>query len=195
VKTLPEAVQLSLDVQVFPHSKDPGFDFARVLKAFEVTTGCKLSRKELEHAFSLWWASAEAKLPAGSNRDESRLLFLDAFQRVRAPHGSNPLAEAIRRADAGLAPEAAGRYPSSLALQRLVAVCYHLQRLSDDAPFFLSARGAAKLTRADSARTGLAYLNGLVSDGVLALVAKGTPGGKKASRYRYTAGEGSPRPT
>lgn len=187
VKTLPEAVQTSLSEQFASHSKDLGFVFARALKAFEVTTGTKLSKADLENAFTLWWARAEPKLPAGSPRDECRVLFLDAFLKARVPLGANPLAEAIRRADAGSPPPEADRYRTSPKLCRLVAVCFHLQILSGDCPFFIGTRDAAKVADTASLRTSLAMLNGLVHDGILLLVAKGTPGGRLASRYRYAA--------
>ena len=187
VKTLPEAVQTSLSERFAAHSKDLGFVFARALKAFEVTTGARLSKADLESAFVLWWVSAEPKLPAGSTRDECRLLFLDAFSKVRAPLGSNPLAEAIRRADAGPLPPEANHYPTSAKLRRLVAVCFHLQILSGDNDFFIGARDAAKVSNVTSAHTGLALLKGLIHDGILLLALKGTPGGRRASRYRYAA--------
>ena len=188
VNTLPVAVQLATSQEALAGGADPVFVFARALKAFEVTTGQKLSRPDLDGAFSLWWATAEKILAGGSNRDECRLLLLGGFKKVRAPLGSNPLAEAIRRAAAGPAPAEAARYSSSAPLQRLVAVCFHLQHLDGDAPFFLSARDAASiLGRAGNAHHGLAMLNGLVDDGLLILACKGTPGGRRASRYRFTS--------
>ena len=187
VKTLPEAVQTSLSEPFASQSKDLGFVFARALKAFEVTTGTKLFKADLENAFTLWWARAAPKLPADSSRDECRLLFLDAFSKVRAPLGSNPLAEAIRRADAGSPPTEANLYPTSRSLRRLVAVCFHLQILSGDNPFFIGARDAAKVANTARPHTGLAMLNGLIHDGILLLALKGTPGGRHASRYRYAA--------
>lgn len=187
VKTLPEAVQTSLSERFAAHSKDLGFVFARALKAFEVTTGTRLTKADLESAFALWWACAEPKLPAGSTRDECRLLFLDAFLKVRAPLGSNPLCEAIRRADGGPLPPEAKRYPTSPKLRRLVAVCFHLQILAGDNAFFLGARDAARISGSKTAHNGLALLKGLIHDGILTLDSKGTPGGRRASRYRYAS--------
>jgi len=193
VNTLAAAVQLARQAWSSSPDSDPAFIFARALKAFEVTTSRTLSRPDLDGAFALWWTQAQPTLPAGTDREESRLLFLDAFAKVRAPLGSNPLAEAIRRADADPAPKEAARYPGSPRLQHLVAVCFHLQRLSGDCPFFLGARDAARVMGTLNPHLGLAALNGFVADGILTLVQKGAPGGRKASRYRF-AGFPSPQP-
>lgn len=193
VKTLPEAVQTSLSERFLNSGADPVFVFARALKAFEVTINKRLSKTDLEGAFALWWPSAPPKLRAESDFDECRLLFLDAFLKVRAPLGSNPLAEAIRRADAGPPPPQAARYATSPKLRRLVAVCFHLQSMAGDSPFFLGARDAAHIADSKTPHNGLALLNGLVRDGILSLAVKGTPGGRRASRYRFN-GSLSPQP-
>jgi hypothetical protein len=160
------------------------FVFARALKAFEVTNRVLLKLEDLASAFSLWWSTATPKLPSDADSDEWRFDFMRAFAKARAPLGANPLHEAIRRAGSLPPPPEAARYPSA-KLQRLVAVCHHLQILAGDSPFFLSVRDAArimgtpkKLMRAS------AFLAGLVSDGILTEILRGTPGVKSATRYR-----------
>lgn len=187
VRTLPEAVQTSLSERFLLPGADPLFVFARAVKAFEVTINKRLSKADLDGAFALWWSSGQSRLLPDSDFDTSRLLFLDAFSKVRAPLGSHPLAEAIRRADAGPPPPEADRYPRSPKLRRLVAVCFHLQALSGDNPFFIGARDAAKVANTAGPHAGLALLNSLVREGVLTLASKGTPGGRRASRYRFNA--------
>jgi hypothetical protein len=187
VKTLPEAVQTSLSERFLAPGADPVFVFARTVKAFEITVNKRQSEADLDGAFALWWNSGQSKLPPDSDFDTSRLLFLDAFSKVRAPLGSNPLAEAIRRAEAGPPPPEADRYPTSPKLHRLIAVCFHLQILSGDNPFFIGARDAARIAGSKTPHKGLALLNGLIHDGILTLDTKGTPGGRRASRYRYAA--------
>ena len=187
VRTIQEAVELSLKDGL---KQDPAFQLARALKSFEVTMGCQLPVSELQNSFSLWWSQAKPQLPANADFDEYRAAFLYSFAKTKAPLGSNPLEEAIRRADTGPLPSKADRYENP-KFKRLVAVCYHLQQLQDDSPFFISVRNAARVlgfTKSDRASLDRASqaLHSLVQDGVLKLVAKGKSGGKRASRFRYT---------
>jgi hypothetical protein len=160
------------------------FVFARALKAFELTNRIKLCPEGRGGAFSSWWNAAKPLLPPDADFDEWRFVFEEAMQRARTPLGSNSLAEALRRVDAGLLPPSAGRYPSP-KLKKLVAVCYHLQDLAGDSPFFLSLRDAKRASGCSTLEEASALMNGLVRDGVLSVVAKGTPGGRRATRYRF----------
>ena len=182
VRTLQEAVELSL---ARPASDDWLFIYARALKAHEVTTGSPLGYQGLESAFSEWWRMAidRKAVPPDADFDEFRLQFIDSFSKVRAPLGANPLEEAIKRADSNPSREAA-RYPS-LKLKRLVSVCDHLQTLVGEAPFFLSAREAAKILGGMAPQHALKLVNGLIHDGFLLEVEKGKPGGRRATRFRF----------
>ncbi len=179
VKTLQEAVQLSLKDGL---NKDCLFKFARAIKAFEITHDRRLPPAELQSAFSLWWSTAKPLLPPDAEMDEWRFDFQDTYQKTHAALGANSLEEAIRRADADPLPPQAARY-SSPKLKRLVAVCYHLQMLQGKSTFFLSVRGAAKITDTKDLMQVSAWLAGLVRDGVLIEVEKGTR--KRATRFRF----------
>ena len=181
VPTLPKAVEISLANGV---TKDCLFIFARALKAFEMTTGVKLPPKELQCAFALWWNTAQPLLPTGADYDEYRFDFENSFSKARAPWGSNPLAEAIRRADSSRGIPYTENY-SSPRIKRIIGVCFHLQALSGDNPFFLSVRDAARIAGITDIKTASSYLAGLVRDGVLVEVEKGAPGERRASRYRF----------
>jgi hypothetical protein len=183
VSTLQDAARLSLQ-----HGFDEKslFIFARALKAFEITTQRRLSSKDLDGAFSLLWSTAEPRLPEDADFDEYRLDFLDKFGVTKAALGSNSLEEAVRRVDKGQFPPQADRYTGS-RIKRLVAVCYHLQVLQGASPFFLSSRDAAKVTGAKSHWQAAAWLSGLVRDGVLIEVKKGTR--LRATRFRFNAPE------
>ena len=183
VTTVQEAVKLSL--------KDAWtgnclFVFMRLLKSFEVTTGNKLGPADRADAFSLWWNTARSSswLPADADFDEYRLEFEDKFAKVKTPHGANPLAEAIRRADASPMPPQAARYTSP-KLRRLIAVCCQLQLLQGNSPFFLGVRDAARVLATRDRNWANAMLAGLVRDGILVEVEKGIPGGKLATRFRF----------
>lgn len=184
VAALPDAVQLSLAGGL---SEDSLFIFARAIKAFEVTNQRRLSPNDLQRAFALWWSNAKSLLQADDDFDEWRFAFEDAWESAKHPLGANVLAEATRRADTQPPPPAASKYGNSTKLKRLVAVCYQLQLLAGDGPFFLSVRDAAKIIGTTKLNTASAFLSGLVRDDVLKLESKGVPGGRRASRFRFTA--------
>ena len=188
VKTLQEAVQLSLENGLTDNCL---FIFARAIKAFEITVGRQLTPADLQSAFALWWSTAKPQLPPDADFDEWRFAFEDAFAKARAPLGANPLQAAIRRASLLPPPPQAARYTSP-KLKRLVAVCYHLQILAGDSPFFLSVRDAARLTETKQLHAASALLGGLVRDGVLIQVSKGTPGGRRATRFRFNLPQSDP---
>jgi len=119
VKTLPEAVQLSLKDAL---NKDCLFKFARALKAFELTNNRRLPQVELQAAFAEWWRTAKPQLPADAEFDEWQFEFMATFAKTKAALGANPLEEATRRAAASPMPPQAARYTSP-KLKRLVAVC------------------------------------------------------------------------
>jgi len=183
VKTLQEAVQLSLKDGL---TKDCLFTFARAIKAFEITQNRHLPPQELENVFSLWWSAAKPLLPSDADFDEWRHLFLDTFAKTHAALGANSLEEATRRADANPLPPGAARYTSP-KLKRLVAVCYHLQLLQGNSPFFLGVRAAAKILGTNDLNQANVMLGGLVHDGILNIVEKGTR--KRATRFRFNLPE------
>jgi hypothetical protein len=185
VKTVQEAVQLALKDGL---RKDSLFQFARALKAFEITINRRLPSPELDNAFSLWWTEAKPLLPPNVDFDEYRFEFRDSFAKTKAPLGSNFLEQAMRLAKTKPPPSQADRYTSS-EIKRLVAVCYYLQRLQGPAPFFLGVRDAARILGLNHDRSALdkanQILHGLAHDGVLNLVEQGKQGGKRASRFRF----------
>lgn len=179
VKTLPEAVQLSLIAGLDDKCL---FNFARVLKAFEITTNRRLPAAELSAAFAQWWNAAKSLLPSDADFDEWRFDFEATFAKTHAALGANSLQEAIRRADASPLPPQSARYTSP-KIMRLVAVRYQLQLLQGKSPFFLGVRDAAKIGGAKGLPQASAWLAGLVRDSVLIEVEKGTR--KRATRFRF----------
>lgn len=177
---MPEAISITLQA---PPGEDLLFYYCRALLAFESTTGMSFTKDDLNHFFSVFWKKAKDRFPADADFDEYRLYFLTTFPKVRAPLGSNPLDAAVKRA-ATFQPPAAERY-TSLKLKQLVAICYHLQVLSEDSPFFLSVRSVMEFLGLKSTHQASNLLNGLVIDGILEYTEKGTPGGKRAARFRY----------
>ena len=185
VDTLQKAVQLSLRNGSLENAL---FTFSRAIRALEITTKCRLPREEIGNAFALWWSTAHnAKLlPPDADFDEWRFDFEATFEKTRVALDANPLQEATRRAPASPMPPQAGRYTSA-KLKLLVAVCYHLQALVGDRPFFLSVRDAARILETKNNADAAKMLSGLVRDGILTVVARGTPGGRRATRFRFVA--------
>lgn len=186
VRTLQEAVEISLSDKYRSGEPDLVFVFARALKAFEATVGTRLNSADFDPTFNLWWSKAQSVLPSGTDREETRLLLLNAYGHARSPLGSNNLIEAIERAKRSPAPEAS-RYASNQGLQLLVSVCYHLQLAAGFGPFFLSTRDAARILGFTDPKRAQRILEGLVMDAILTVAEKGRPGsvGGKATRYHY----------
>jgi hypothetical protein len=156
------------------------FCFARFLKAFEVTTGADVS-DDLENAFNLWWVLALPKLsPEELSDREKYLIDLERMYEVaHSPHGANALQAALRAA-----PSIPCKATASDQMTRLRGVCVELQRLSGSSPFFISVRGAAVAMQTNDTRFAHNALAALVRRKFLTIVEKGTPKGRKATRYR-----------
>jgi len=168
-------------------SGDPIFRFARALKAFEITVDARLPEKELPTAFAIWWSLAKDTLPPETNRDECFFLFMDAYEKAKTPLGANVIQTALARVEKTPLPPEARKYESP-KIQRLVHLCYELQSLVGDNPFFLSVRDAARAIGCTGYQNAGVFLNGLVRDGILDPVERGKPGGHRASRFRYVSG-------
>ena len=193
VGTLQKAAEMALRDK---SNGDPVFRFARAVKAFELHCDARLPENELEAAFNIWWSMATPTLPPGTDRDESLFLFMDAYQKAKTPLGSNVIENAVKSLEKSEPPAEARNY-SSPKLKRLVHLCYSLQRMAGDEPFFLSVRDAARVLELSPKSLGMAssFLHGLERDGILYAVERGKVGGHKATRFRYGRADASnPRP-
>jgi hypothetical protein len=189
VMTFEDAVQLSMEgnhiqQEEFPNWNLRLFVFARAVKAFEVTKGLKLSVKELQSAFNVWFSTVREDLP-DDDYEEYLFTFQDSYDRVRAPLGANVLDIARERMNQTKPPPEASKYQSPKVV-RLVHFCYTLQKVVGAGPFFLSARDAMRICGCESPRMGAIFLNGLVRDRILTLETPGTTGPRgRAARYSY----------
>ena len=167
---------------------DPVFKYARAVKAFELTVGRRLPKGELPAAFAVWWNMAKPELPGDADYDEYLFLFMEGYDKAKTPLGSNVIQNALARVESSSPPPEASRFKSP-KIVRLVHLCHELQVISGDAPFFLSVRDAARAVDCKRYETAAAFLNGLVRDGILKLVARGSSGGHRASRFKYNFSE------
>ena len=187
VNTLQKAAQMALADK---SNGDPVFKFARAVKAFELTVDARLPEKELPGAFNVWWSLAESTLPPDTDRDECMFLFMDAYDKAKTPLGANVIQNALERVKSSSPPPEANRYESP-KLKTLVHLCYELQKLAGDSPFFLSVRDAARAIglSAKSIHGVSAFMHGLHRDGIIKPVEIGKPGGRRATRYRYVTAQ------
>jgi hypothetical protein len=185
VGTLQKAAEMALADN---SEGDPVFKFARAVKAFELSVDKRLPKDERPAAFNVWWSMAKSTLPPDTDREECLFLFMDAYDKAKHPLGSNVIQIALARVKSNLPPPAALRYESR-NLKTLVHLCYELQVLAGDSPFFLSARDAARAIGHSTKNLYhvSAYLIGLQSDGIIKAVQKFKPGVRRATRYRYVA--------
>jgi hypothetical protein len=176
-----EAAELAIEQGVYENCT---FNLARAIKAFEVTTGSKLPRAEFPNAFNIWWGIAQPLLPSDADRDEYLLTFYDAMARAKSPLGSNSLKKAIEMAKSQPLPAESSLF-SNENVKQLIAVCFHLQKLAGNSPFFLSLRACAEILGKVPLERASRILNGLVEFGLLRIAKKGVPGNPKATRFRF----------
>ncbi len=185
VDTLQKAARMALADK---SNGDPVFKFARAVKAFELSVDKRLPKDEFPAAFNIWWSAAQSTLPPDTDRDECMFLFMDAYEKAKTPLGSNVIQNAIAKVAASPPPPEANRYDSP-KLKTLVHLCYELQKLAGDSPFFLSVRDAARAIglSAKSLHAVSAFMHGLHRDGIIEPVEISNSGGRRATRYRYVA--------
>ncbi len=111
--------------------------------------------------------------------------FEETWQSIKFAEGEGIMTDILERAKAAELPEAAQQYESP-KVRLLVCFCRELQHHAGEEPFFLSTRAVGSsfgITPRHAAR----WLNGLVRDGILELVEKGSNTSRLASQFRYIA--------
>lgn len=109
--------------------------------------------------------------------------FRHAWGNAKFPEGMNVVALANEIASNEILPPEALAYDSP-AIQRLIGVCFQLQKLHGPGrEFFLSYRDAGRLIGRDFKDAGR-WLNLLVRDDILRMARRGNE--KRAHRYRYS---------
>jgi hypothetical protein len=145
----------------------------------------------MRNAFNHWWTEAKKTVPANADEEEYFLCFLDARSKVKSPLGANAFEAAVKLLDES-EPPAECRSFASWKIKRLIHLCYALQSIEGDSPFFVSNRDAGTVLGCDHKTAGR-LLNGLVQLGILTLVTKGISTGPReswrAARFRYVQTE------
>lgn len=159
------------------------FVFARALRSFEINSNRRLTAKEQQAAFGLWWGTArKQELDSEAIRTQYELDFLDTFSKTKIPLGASALCLAIDRADDSALPACAEGYDPATA--RLIAVCWQLSDCGCH-PFYMSVRDAARIMDIKSIVFAGKMLNGLVIKGLFKQNMKHAPAQRKASEFQF----------
>ena len=161
------------------------FQFARGLFTLELQCSEPFSRDELHEMFCQWYERYEHALIDEVGRDELFFDLLEKYDRVKVPFGCDVIKTAWQNALTNSYPVEAQKFQQE-ELKQLTAFCLQLQITAGDNAFFLSCRTVQRLLGLRSHHKAARWLRGLVATGMLKEIEKGSPGTKKASRYRYT---------
>lgn len=156
------------------------FQFARYLKSFPELKDCDV--KDLK-PYVVQWHQKALPFIATKSFDETWSDFTYSLGRVKYPVGDSILQKAIAAAlqAEDILPEAEGYEPDT---QKLIRLCYELQALQGDQPFWLSCRDAGKFIGL-SHESANKRLQMLVTEGILKAVVTHTK--TKSTRHRYIA--------
>ena len=183
--TVKEAVNFSLPIHD-RQNNDKVFLLARSMLTVQRHLGRSLTKKELIHAIRLWCDLTQELGFLRETRDHYVAKFFFAWKHVKKEVGrSLDLHKLLRVVDDNPLPPEAELFETTTA-RRLVGLCYYLQLLAGEEPFFLSCRKAAAVLGVESFTTTAEWLRSMVDVGILVLVSKGL--GVKSSRYRYVSG-------
>jgi hypothetical protein len=142
---------------------------------------------QLRPVVDQWYRLAVARLGEDiiqANIDENWWDFSEGWDKVKYP-GEGGLMVAILERARNNVPEVAQRYDSP-QVRLLIAICRELQRVAGTESFFLPTSVVEKLLILEGGRMRASrWLSGLVRDGVLELVERGGPDGRRPNRYRY----------
>lgn len=153
------------------------FNLARAIKAFEEKTGTSLPLVEFRNVLSLWWA--EVGMPPEACFDEYLADLIAGFTRAKTALGTHVLDNAC----ADVAP-LSEKPTYKERVNRLLAVCRKLSKLSTDGTFFLGRRDAGELLGNNNPHFINNAIVALVATGALIEVTKGTAKGRRATRYK-----------
>jgi hypothetical protein len=170
------------------------FDLARAIRAIEKKNGSRMSPTRVRSLVHRWHEQAIPFLKTGQSKDDYRFEFEDALERVRYPLGESVLDDAWKAALEEPFPPEADKF-DSLETKRLVAFCYHLQRLGGQSFFYLSSREVQRRSSLASPVTAWRRLKGLCRSGVLEFRKPGNFKGREANEFSYVTMEPSSPPS
>lgn len=155
------------------------FAFVRELKAIPALKHANI--KELQPFVIEWCRQAQPVMSGEHDVDDSLAQFAYGWERVKFPVGKGPFDIAIQRIEESTVPTVAKQFTSQ-GTRQLIHLCYELQCIHGDSPFFLSCRMAGEVAHMDKT-TAWKRLGLLMSYGIIEMVQPGTK--RNAARYRY----------
>lgn len=158
------------------------FKYARALRAVEKQESRKIDEKELSECFGHWWRTASKTLPSDADYDCYEERFMSMFKYAKVALGASPINVAIESSKTTPMPPEADLFVGP-RIKMLVSVCWHLQALTVDKPFWISVRDAAKAMNTKDLFLASAALKRMVRAGVLKVERPGS--NFKATRYSY----------
>ena len=162
------------------------FLFARTLKAHPEVS--QWGRQSLIAASHAWWHAAVRNLGEGQIKatcDENTADFLEGWEMVRKP--AIGVAELAFAAALREEPPAAADTFHDDRTKRLLTACREMQRLAGDGqPWYLSTRQVCRLMpEFERPMSVYRILRLFERFGILEVVERGSPAGRKATSYRY----------
>ena len=157
------------------------FQFCRWLKS--ISEFEKLRAKAVKSLCREWHRRALPKIDT-KPFDETWADFVYGWNRVKYPKGEGMLKIAVDKALEAINHLSAEQEYESEEAQLLVRICYELQRLQGENPFFLSCYSAGYVLGVSHKKANK-MLQMLVADEIIVLVEKNTT--TRATRYRYVA--------
>lgn len=167
------------------------FAMARHMKTWEKREGRESTAAEKTGVFKAWWPLARAHTDPEMDFYAYHTKWLRGCKVVNYGDDDSPLAAAWRSAQAQPLPAEATAHrdvPMSPKMQRLVALCYQLQKLQGAEPFYLGSRDAAPLL--GTAHTTVFYWLGFLANEadpspILKKVSVGSQVTRRTNEYLY----------
>lgn len=157
------------------------FQYCRWLKGNKEFAKCKA--RQLKLLVRRWH---ERALPFIGTKpfDETWADFAYGWQKVKYPKGENMLKKAVETALAAKNKLNVETNYDTEEVQLLIRICYELQLLQGEEPFFLSCRSAGKILGLSHTQANK-YLQMIEADGIIHLIKKNTT--EYATRYKFMA--------
>lgn len=181
IKNLEDVLRLCVPTKVHENN-NLLFQLARGVLNLERLEHCVYSPSQLRAVFNEWYKRALPFLRSGQSRDAYLVEFMNAKKHATKPLGGNTIGEAWSLAQSEPLPPEAKMFDEECN-QRLVALCFQLQRLNGDKPFYISTRDCQRHLGLDTPHEAAKLLTALQQMGIIELVEKG--GARRATRYRY----------
>jgi hypothetical protein len=174
-----------IDREDFYIPNRPIFDLAQALKGIDCNMLYNLSAEKMKDIVIEWFEYHGANMPDGKGEnlstDEIWAIFIDVWDRIKFPKGP-ALQKAVKKAEQTYKKLPQAKRYRDKKIQHLVGVCYELQQLHGDEPFWLSCYDAGWIMGKSHTRANQ-IMKMLVFDKVLKVDEKHTA--YKAVRYRF----------